>query len=145
MLDRSACTKAVRRSTGGLPMGTRLATRLVLAKNDGSNLTSSFPSFQIAGKKWNLGVRYQHCWLRFLHKNPSNEFCLSSNFELSKTYGALESLEHNSTNIPPLPPNYNKLQIFGKSTFFIMLFPNTFINPIISNISNISDVHFSTI
>ena len=30
----------------------------VLSLNDGSNLTSSFPSFPIAGKKYSFGVRY---------------------------------------------------------------------------------------
>ena len=40
------------------------------------------------------------------------------------------SSEHNNINISP--PNYNKMMIFDKKAFFIMLFQNISINPIIS-------------
>ena len=44
----------------------------------------------------------------------------------------MESLEHKCHNISL--PNYNKMLIFGKWAFFIMLFVNILINPIISKI-----------
>ena len=54
----------------------------------------------------------------------------------------MESSGHNRANV--LPPNYNKMLIFGKSVFFIMLFPNILTNPIISKIQIFVTSHFRT-
>ena len=53
------------------------------------------------------------------------------------------SLEHKSAHISP--PNYNRMLNFGKWTFFVMLFPNTSTNPIISQIKFLWRHHFRTL
>ena len=54
----------------------------------------------------------------------------------------MESLKHKSPYI--LLPNCNKMLIFGKWAFFIMLFPNILINPIISKIQIFLMSHCAT-
>ena len=55
----------------------------------------------------------------------------------------MESLKHKSPNIPPT--NRNKMLIFAKKAFFIMLFANALINPIISKIRTFVTSHFSSL
>ena len=54
-------------------------------------------------------------------------------FELRENHKGLYGvLEHKSANISP--PNCNRMLIFGKQAFFVILFPIISSNPIISQI-----------
>ena len=55
----------------------------------------------------------------------------------------MELSEQNRTNTSP--PNYNKMLIFGKKVFFIVLFPNTLADPIISKIHIFEMSHLRTL